>query len=375
MKTKVLMHTLDKLLVATGKPNHPFKEMSQFIPSDLTVASLVKTASERKTTLSIPRLNYDTTHCIFTQVDPEFTTVVERSQGKFNAGMFQVLSQFLSGESYHKGTISGGDISVEDPYFNMFIGAQDHYPKILPPPVWTQGFPNRFFYVIDEYGLTNVYTGTRTDRGKFGRGYSAEKLKLIRLWLKMIQKVGGVCVFKAEKDALKLLEDFDEKIFQQQGNPQVNRYLRGYLGRLPDYATKLACMHNISKRTHERLRQDLIQSGYISYSYSVTHITVEDVKWGIKQVGFYLKQFEKLIDFLMEKSYIKAVPTREAMWMVVWSAIKDVGIKNKSGVASRTEIIRKTRISAKDLDDVLDDLIMGKYIKRDETKTKTNKKN
>lgn len=335
MENKILRPILKDLIKPDPDPDKIPEEISQFIPNDLTVAKLVKEGAKREVIIEVARQNYKIKHCVFVQIDPEFTATVEKAQNKFNLGIFQVYSKFLSGESHYKGTITDGNTDVINPYFNMFIGAQEHYPQILPAFIWSQGFPNRFLCVVDEYGLTNTYKGTRTDRKKFSRGYPAKQIKLLRRWLNEIQNVDGIRVFKAEEgsEAYNLLNAFDDEIFKEQGKPQTHRYLRGYLGRLPDYAKKLACIHNISKKSFETLEmEEKAAKADSSDNYWVTYLTSDDVRWGIKQTRFYFDQFKKLVDLLLDKSYDKAIPTQSASWIKVCKTIQEVGAENKTQI-------------------------------------------
>lgn len=376
---KILVkYILRPILKLISDPNKPSKKVSQFIPVDVTLPYLVRSAAGREVVTGSTWQGKEIKRCVFTQINPEYSTVVEQMVKKHNIGMFQVLSMFLSGESYYKGTLTDGAHTVENPYFNMFIGVQEHYPSILPPSVWTQGFPNRFLYVIDDYGLTYPYKGTRTDRKRFSREYPYSRLKLIRTWLNELQKVEGRRVFRAEPntEAYKLFKDFDEEIFKIGKKPQTHRFITGYLGRLPEYAIKLACMHNISKKSIKTLEQEDLLAQETSNNLLVIPLTTEDVRWGIKQARFYLDQFKKLVDLFLKRSYLKSVPSHKAHFIKVYESIDIIYIKKKKKAwVSKSEILRKTGMTKNDIDRVLDDLVLGEFIKRKVEKAKTKRRN
>lgn len=300
-------------------PDNPEADetIPQYIPLKVTESSFMQEANLRKDV----KTGYNT----FLQINPEFSVTVETSDLKYNIGLFQAFSMALSGERLSS-SVRGRWETVEQPYFNMLLAAQENLPLILEDKVWTQGFPNRIMFAVDTYGIIFPPKDERAFKSKVDLTYPWRCVIELQEWLVELQKTKGERMLYMDTESRTLIREIHQQSVKQIGIKQDHPYYSGYLGRIETFAITLACLHRISRLAKHELEDGNNFEAHLveqdqPLSFIVHVVEVEDTQWGIDQAMHYYEEFKILVQLRWRVTPVSKVWTDEAKVRLVYDGM------------------------------------------------------
>lgn len=276
----------------------------------------------------------------------------------YMSGTPEILAKIYDCPRYYKAsTQRRGQESVRYPYLTICTASTEVLPKFFDEIQLRQGFLNRYFFIMDKK--------RKMERSKLVN--FDKRMNSIRTWLTALYNVKAPITMIVLPKVQDKIDKFEEGINDLIMNTDLG-IEEGYVSNLPNYLRKLAGLFRISRISYDKLEH------YRSHPDTLG-IEMEDYDRGMKTLNSIRKDFTKVLELSRVKYYQRPVWTHESEMIKVWSTISEIYIQNKNKWVSKTQIIRKTRMSGEDLARTLNDLYLGKYLDRKEKKTKGAPKN
>jgi len=262
-----------------------------------------------------------------------------------------VLSTLYDGKTYSKGTQQRGKEEVPNPYLVILIASTEDLPACFNDRMIKQGFLNRFNFIV---GKREKYKPLRTDPLTPNEKKEAEEL--LQFLKSLSEKKNDAFLVmsnEAKKSFQKLERNIEEKIEKQDLGIK-----EGYLGNIPNFAIRFACLFRISRMSIQEIQ-----------SSKEVKIEKQDLKRSIQYCNKLWKNFEKVLE-LRVKHNVKRKPA-----FTESDAIERIYlIIRRAGKISRTELLIRCGLSADELDKIIKTLKESERIEEIIERTKGRSK-
>jgi hypothetical protein len=257
--------------------------------------------------------------------------LLKNMEKEYMSNMRDFLCDLYGNKEFYR-SLMKSDIFVKTPFVNMVLATTpDTFREYTKIGDLTSGWLYRFIYLYPEYEKSWMSVGKRTDKDN---NNIRELVLLLKKKVNTISaiKIGGEVNFEFESGCLEFYEKWSEKMYYkvQKGKNQTEA---AFVGRLEDYVLKLAIIFTfgepgfkleISNKIMEMTCQ-LVENYFLPTALEIAEMVEKNIKGN---------QIERILDI----------------------------IRTSGGTINRSNLLRKSRLKAKELDDVCHTLVESEEI-------------
>jgi len=354
-KTTVIRYVTDMIRklsynqeVPTGNGDETIS-INMLLPHEFNPASFVRIMNQRDVNGV----------CYASWIDDEVSRFYEQmGTANYMAGIAPALSRLYEPlDSYSRSTIDRGTEEIRRSYFTVLTASTMSLPQLFSEREIMQGFLNRFMFILDDI-KDRV---DRLDPQQAIINISDVERKIIE-WLEAIRDASTISVYiipnSEEKEYYRA---YEKKINKMIREDEINELYQGYVANLPDFLLKIASLYRIS-----RIPYHIIIQQYTKSTNGV-RIEMEDLKRAEKLVDLLFENFKKVVRLSRKKTTLGVTYSQDSDLIIVYDAIENCTDK-KTKYATRSDVLRKTKMRSKVLENVIGALLEMECIRVDWSK-------
>jgi len=247
-----------------------------------------------------------------------------------------ILSTIYDCKTYSKGTQARGKEYVPNPYLTVLLASTDYLPHLFTEAMLRQGFLNRFIFVVAKRSRKMALrTTSLTPEEK-------ETVEYVLQYLKALLNRGTPITMVMHSKANDLYVKFEDYIdnWIEKGNLGLKE---GYLGNLPNFVIRLACLYRLSRMTIEEIQ---------NYKRPFLEVEEEDMKRAIDYSKKIWNWFGTTMQIRSAETVAEPVYTLEKYEAVIRKVYAEAGREE----LPQNYLRKKTSIPSKKLVEVLQDM-------------------
>lgn len=235
-----------------------------------------------------------------------FFEIIGKAEYMASAEAF--MSRIYDGKTFRAGTISRGEEVVLNPYMTALLASTDYLPDLFNEKMFRQGFLNRFIFVPAERGKRKKL---RTTALKDGERVKIEQLKEV---LHAIYDSTKNLTFNMNGEAKNTYDQYEAWVEDRIEKEHLG-IKEGYLGNLPNFVVRIACLHLISRMTADEIT---------TYGRPFLLVEKPDIDWAIAYSRKIWEGLERVIEMKGATGSPKQVETLINYDKIVVKAFNDL---------------------------------------------------